>query len=445
MTSFDCNRKAFAYIGDVMNEPLIVCPTCKSTIKLTDSLALPLIESTRKEYEAKIGEIEAKIGVREADVLKQRVGLAKERESIDAEIAERLNSERKRLGDEAVKRAKLLLCSELDQKNTEIADLQAVLIDRDEKLSQAQKSQTEVIRKQRELDDATRQIDLTVEKKVQESLGTIREKAKKEAEDHLKLRVLEKEETIRAMQVQIEALRSKAEQGSQQLQGEVQELELEALLRAQFPRDIIEPVPKGEFGGDLLHRVSNNSGHLCGTIIWEAKRTKNWADGWLSKLRDDQRAAKAEIAVIVSTALPKDVTAFDLREDVWVSDPRFAIPIAGLLRQSLIDVAGARQAIEGKDTKMELLYGYLTGPRFRQRLEAIVEKFSEMQSDLERERKAITKSWSKREEQIRCMAGATAGMFGDLQGIAGRTLREVEGLEFEAVTVIDRKLPVSKN
>jgi hypothetical protein len=428
-----------------MTEPMIVCPTCKTTIKLTDSLALPLIESTRKEYEQKIGQLKADIDGREAEVLKHRVSLAKERESIDAEIAERLNSERTRLTEDATKKARLLLGSELDQRNSEIADLQGALEDRDKKLSEAQKLQVELIRKQRDLDDAARQIDLTVETRIQESLGPIRVQARKDAESQLKLKLSEKEQTILSMQVQIEALRCKAEQGSQQLQGEVQELELEALLRAQFPRDTIEPVPKGEFGGDLLHRVFNSSGQLCGTIIWEAKRTKNWSDGWLSKLRDDQRAAKAEISVIVSAALPKDVTTFDLREDVWVSDPRFAVPVASVLRQSLIEVATARQASEGKGTKMELLYSYLTGPRFRQRIEAIVERFAEMQSDLERERKAITKTWSKREEQIRCMAGATAGMFGDLQGIAGRTLREVEGLELEAVTAVDRKLPLSNN
>jgi hypothetical protein len=151
------------------------------------------------------------------------------------------------------------------------------------------------------------------------------------------------------------------------------------------------------------------------------------------------------IAVIVSTALPKEIETFDLREDVWVSDPRFAVPVASALRQTLIEVAGERQAFERRDTKMELLYHYLTGPRFRQRIEAIVERFSEMQSDLERERKAITKIWAKREEQIRCMVAATAGMYGDLQGIAGKTLREVQGLEFETITVADRKLPVSNN
>ena len=153
------------------------------------------------------------------------------------------------------------------------------------------------------------------------------------------------------MQRQIEELRRKAEQGSQQLQGEAQELELEASLRARFPRDLIEPVPKGEFGGDVLQRVIGPLDQPCGTILWESKRTKNWSDGWLAKLRDDQRKAKADIALIVSSALPKGVHTFDQIDGVWVTDARCAVPVAIALRQSLIELAAARQAREGQQTQ----------------------------------------------------------------------------------------------
>jgi hypothetical protein len=231
------------------------------------------------------------------------------------------------------------------------------------------------------------------------------------------------------MQRQIEELRRKAEQGSQQLQGEAQELELESLLRIKFARDTIDPVPKGEFGGDVLHRVIGPLGQLCGTILWESKRTKNWSDGWLPKLRDDQRAAKAEIALLVTQVLPKGVEAFDFIDGVWVTESRCAIPVAIALRQSLVELATARQAGEGQKTKMELVYQYLTGPRFRHRVEAIVEKFEDMQSDLDKERKTMTRLWAKREEQIKGVIETTVGMYGDLQGIAGRTMQEIEGLE----------------
>jgi hypothetical protein len=261
----------------------------------------------------------------------------------------------------------------------------------------------------------------------------VRDKARKETEDELKLKVNEKEQMIAGMSRQIEELKRKAEQGSQQLQGEVLELELESLLRAKFPQDIIEPVAKGEFGGDVIQRVIGPLGKVCGTILWESKRTKNWTDSWLAKLRDDQRSAKAEVALIVSQVLPKGVEAFDLVEGVWVTEPRCAIPVAITLRQSLIEISMARQAGEGQQTKMELVYEYLTGPRFKQRIGAIVEKFSDMQEDLEKERKTMTRLWAKREEQIRGVVYATAGMYGDLQGIAGKSFQEIEGLEIEGL------------
>ena len=219
------------------------------------------------------------------------------------------------------------------------------------------------------------------------------------------------------MQQQIEDLKKRAEQGSQQVQGEVQELELEAILRQKFPHDAIEAVPKGEFGGDLLQRVFTNVGQECGTILWEAKRTRNWSDGWLTKLRDDQRAAKADVALIVSHALPKGTQSFDLVDGIWVAEPRCAIPVAIAVRQTLIQVAGTRVAGEGQQTKTEMVYNYLIGPRFRHRVEAIVERFTEMQADLDRERKAMTRLWAKREGQIRGVVEATVGMYGDLQGI----------------------------
>jgi hypothetical protein len=412
-----------------MNEPIIVCPSCKTEIKLTESLAAPLIETTRKQYEQQIAQKDADVAKREAAIRTQQANLAKAQESIDEQVAAKLKPERDRIAAEEAKKARLFLESDLDQKSKQLEDLQGVLKDRDSKLAEAQKAQADLIRKQRELDDAKREIDLTVEKRVQESLGTVRDKAKLEAEDGLKLKVLEKEEQIASMQRQIEELRRKAEQGSQQLQGEVQELELESLLRTKFMRDTIDPVPKGEFGGDVLHRVIGPLGQHCGTILWESKRTKNWSDGWLPKLRDDQRAAKAEIALLVTQVLPKGVEAFDYIDGVWVTESRCAIPVAIALRQSLIELASARQAGEGQLTKMELVYQYLTGPRFRHRVEAIVEKFEDMQADLERERKTMTRLWAKREEQIKGVIETTVGMYGDLQGIAGRTMQEIEGLE----------------
>lgn len=414
-----------------MTEPTIICPNCRNEVKLTESLAAPLLESMRHQYEQKIANKEEEILKREKFLQQQQNVLNQEKASIDDQVTAKLKSAREKIVAEEAQKARLILSTEIEEKGKEILELQEVLKARDTKLAAAQKDQAELLRKQRELEDAKREIDLTIEKRVQESLGTVRDQAKKEAEEALKLKVAEKEQTITSMQHQIEELKRRAEQGSQQLQGEVQELELESILRAKFPQDIFEPVPKGEHGGDLVHKVINAQGQHCGTILWEAKRTKNWSDGWLSKLRDDQRAAKAEIALMISQTLPKGTNVFDLIEGVWVAEPRCAIPIAITLRHSLMEIASTRQISEGQQTKMELVYQYLTGSSFRHRIEAIVEKFSDMHADLDTERKTMTRLWAKRDKQIQGVIEATAGMYGDLQGIAGKSLQEIEGLNIK--------------
>jgi hypothetical protein len=425
-----------------MNEPVITCPNCHTEIRLTESLAAPLIEATRKQYEQVVAQKESDVAKREALIRTQQEELVNARATLEEQVSQRVTIERERIAVDEMKKAKLLAAADLDLKAREVVELQQVLKDREGKLAEAQKAQADLIRKQRELDDAMREMDLTIEKKVQESLGAVRDKAKQDAEEALKLRVLEKEEQISSMQRQIEELKRRAEQGSQQLQGEVQELELETILRGRFPCDTIEPVPKGEFGGDVLHRVVGPMNQYCGTILWESKRTKNWSDGWLTKLRDDQRTAKAEFALLISNALPESVTAFDLIDGIWVSEPRCALPVAIALRQSLIELSAARSAGEGQQTKMELVYQYLTGPRFRHRIEAIVEKFSDMQADLDRERKTMTRLWAKREAQIRGVVESTVGMYGDLQGIAGKTFQEIDGLDMQ---LLDGPKPASSD
>ena len=409
-----------------MGEPIIVCPKCHSDIPLTELLAAPLLAATRRDYERRIADKDRDIAERAEALHRQQADLEKARGDLDQQVSDKVRAERKRIAAEESERAKRLAAADLNSKEQRIGRPSAC--PREDKLAEAQQAQAELIRKQRELDDAKREINLTVEKRVQAVLNSERDKAKLEAEEGLKLRLAEKEEQIASMQRQVEELKRKAEQGSERLQGEVQELALEATLRAKFPRDLIEPVPKGEFGGDVLQRVIGPLDQRCGTILWEFKRTKNWTDIWLAKLREDQRKAKADIALIITNALPKGVHTFGHVDGVWVTELQCAVPVAIALRQSLIEIAAVRQASVGQHTKMEIMYQYLTGPRFRQRLEAIVEKFSDMQDDLDRERKAMTRLWAKREEQIRGVIEATAGMYGDLQGIAGKALMEIDGI-----------------
>jgi hypothetical protein len=380
-----------------MSEPTITCPYCKKEIKLTESLAAPLVESTKKTFENE------------------------------------LVAQTKKIKEDEARRARDSVIEELNRRAAEVGEMRQVMKGMDAKLALAQQAQVEVMRKGRELDEAKRELDLTVEKRIQEGIGQAQVRAKREAEDALALKVSEKEKTISDMQKQIEELRLKAEQGSQQLQGEVLELELESFLKSKFPSDSVEPVAKGERGADLLQKVLGANGQIFGSIIWESKRTKNWSDGWLVKLRDDQRAAKADIAILLSYALPKGLETFGLIDGVWVAHPRLALPVATLIRQSLAEVAMTRAASEGLQTKTGMVYEYMTGPRFRQRIQAIVEAFSSMREDLDKEKKAITRQWAKRDEQIERVMLSTVGMYGDLQGIAGKSMAEIEGIGFKAI------------
>ncbi|WP_374089499.1 DUF2130 domain-containing protein [Methylomicrobium lacus] len=420
-----------------MTEPTVTCPHCQTEIRLTESLAAPLLAATRAQFERQLLEKDREIAAREQGVRDREKQIAEEKRRLEDQVAEQvaaqLKAERARVVEEESRKARQAAAQELEGKSRELAELQELLKGRDAKLAEAQQAQADMLKKQRELDDARRELELTVEKRVQDGLSEVRSLARREAEESLKLKVLEKDQTIASMQQKIEELKQKAEQGSQQLQGEVLELELENLLRTRFPFDAIDPVPKGEFGGDVLQNVVNHSGQDCGAILWESKRTKNWSDGWLVKLREDQRSAKAEVAVLVSQALPKGVETFEVIDGIWVTGPRAALPVATILRHTLLQVSMARQASEGQHTKTEMIYQYLTGPRFRQRVEAIVEAFSTMQEDLDKERKAIMKQWAKREAQIERVMNATVGMYGDLQGIAGKSLQEIEGLEMKVL------------
>ena len=413
-----------------MTEPRIVCPKCNTSMKLTESLAAPLIAKARKQVEQQLAEKVKEFAKREVTLRKSQKAIAQARQAMDTEIAKKLQIERTAIAESEAVKARLALGADIEQRDRLLTELQHNLDANNAKLADAQRAHADVIRKTRELDDAKRELDLSVQRKVQESLAAVRDQAKAEAEDSLKTKVSEKEAQITGMQRQIEELRRKADQGSQQLQGEAFELELEALLRNRFSGDIIEPVPRGEFGGDIIHRVRNHVAQICGTMLWEAKSTKAWNNRWLEKLRADQRSTNAEIGLIVSNVLPAGVETFDRIDNVWVTKKRFAIPLAIALRQSLIQVANSRQAAIGQRTKMEMVYQYLTGPQFRHRIDVIVEKFTDMQSDLDRERKAMVRIWAKREEQLKSVIDSSAGLYGDLQGIAGRALPEIDSLDF---------------
>jgi hypothetical protein len=413
-----------------MPEPRIVCPKCNASLKLTESLVAPLMATTRKRLEQQLAEKEKQFAQREVTLRNSQKAIAQAQKAIDQQIAKKLRRERAAISKSEAAKARLSFAAGIEQRDALLAELRDNLKANNVKLAQAQREHANVLRKTRELDDAKRELDLSVENKVKQSLAAVRDQAKAEAEDGLKTKISERETQIMGMQRQIEDLRRRANQGSQQLQGEAFEFELERSLRDRFSGDIVEAVPKGEFGGDIIHRIRNEAGQICGTILWEAKSTKAWNNRWLEKLRDDQRSAGAEIALIVSNVLPAGLETFDRVGNVWVTKQRFAIPLAMVLRQSLIEVCSSRQTAKGQRSKIEMVYQYLTGPQFRRRIDVIVEKFTDMQSDLDRERKAMIRIWAKRDEQLKCVLDSSAGLYGDLQGIAGQALPEIESLDF---------------
>jgi hypothetical protein len=411
------------------HEPILHCPNCNHEIKLTESLAAPLLKETRRRFQEQLAHKDAEVA-RQLDALRgERQKVAQAREQLEEDVRQRLAAERSQLVATEAKKAKEAVAAELRAKAAEAAELRGLLAANDAKLAEALQTQAEVIRKQRALDEEKRELDLTVEKRVQAAVDDVRAKATREADDAARLRVLEKDQTIESMARTIEELKRKAEQGSQQSQGEVLELELEELLRARFPTDLIEPVGKGELGADVVQQVNGAIGQPAGIILWESKRTKTWSDAWLAKLRDDQRRCGADVALIVSQALPKHVQHFDFIEGVWVAHPRCAVPVTIALRQTLIEVSSSRLAQQGQQTKMEQVYRYLTGMRFRQRVEAVVEKFNDMREDLDKERKFMGRQWAKRETQILSVIESTVGMVGDLQAIAGKAMPDIPSLD----------------
>lgn len=292
------------------------------------------------------------------------------------------------------------------------------------KLVEAQQAQADAIRHERAVAEREQGLDLEIQKGISAGVSAVRDSARKEAEAAASLKIAERDALLASALSKAEDLQKKLDQGSQQVQGEVFEVALEDSLRKTFPLDSIVPVPKGSFGGDLIQSVSDGAG----TIIWELKRTKNWSDGWLAKLRGDQRAAKADVAVIVSFTMPEGIELFGQMEGVWVCSPDAYIPLCLSIRAALFDVRAARRSMDGMKTKAESVYEYLTSPQFKNRVGAIIEAFSNLKEQLDSERKAYSRIWSKREETITRVIESTGGMYGDLQAIAGKALEEIPAL-----------------
>jgi hypothetical protein len=252
-------------------------------------------------------------------------------------------------------------------------------------------------------------------------LANERERLVEEAQARLleehRMKDAEKDRQLTDMRRQIADLKRRAEQGSQQLQGEAGESELESTLRGSFPMDDVQGIAQGVRGADIHQIVIDARGARCGAILWECKNAKNWSDAWIAKLKEDQRACRADVAVLVTAALPKGCTRFTLIDGVLVTDFTCAGALAGVLRGHLLALAQARHAASTKDEALELLYRYLSGVEFRQRVEAVVDAFAMMKADLDQERRAAERQWARRAKQLEAVTFNVAGMYGDLQGL----------------------------
>ena len=404
----------------------IKCPECGAEIPLTEAISSRLSEEIRKEYESKTQEREREL-VKEREALAAREKqLEESRKTVDETVSKRLAEERGRVEAEAKKKAS-------ESVALAVADLQNQVAEKDKALGEAQKNELEIRKRQRELEAEKKNMELDVARRLDAERKKLTEDALKAADEQHRLRDSDKDKMIDGLRATIDELKRKAEQGSQQAQGETLELDMEQQLRDAFPYDTIEPVPKGKKGADVVQRVCDHAGRPCGAIVWEAKRTKGWSSGWVEKLKEDKREAKAELAVLLTTAMPKGMEAFGQHEGVWVTNQACAINLGQALRESLILVTSARTASVGKQGKLEMLYDYLSGSEFKHRVEAIVEAFVAMKTDLDAEKRTMTKVWATREKQIERVVTNTTGMYGDLEGIIGAALPKIPNLELKAI------------
>jgi hypothetical protein len=405
-------------------EQKIKCPNCGESISIDDVLTQQIEADIRKEMESQQKAQEAELASQRDLLEKQIKELAVAREGAQAEIAMQVA---KKMEVERLDLRKRIKVEAEKEQAAEKKMLEDQLAEKDEKLRLAGEKELAMRREKNKLEEDRQNFELEKQRQLDEERKVIAEEASRKANEEQQYVIAQLKKQLTDATKAKDDLARKLEQGSQQSQGEVLELELEEILRAEFPYDEIMPVPKGVNGADIIQRVRNRAGHLCGQVVWESKKTKAWSEGWIQKLKDDQRAIKADLAVIVSTVLPEGVKGFVLRDGVWVCDIKLAAALAMALRINLEAVTQEKAMSVGKNEKMEVLYAYLTGVEFKQRVEAIVEAFSNMDDGLRKERMAYEKIWCEREKQIKKVITNTVGMYGDLSGLV--TLPQIKSLE----------------
>ncbi len=412
------------------SEELIVCPQCQHKFVLGDGITRQTIERYEQDFETVLQERGA--GLRqelekeaERKLTKtytvQLEGLKEQLTGSQQALTE-MKSRFEQVQQEA--KAKALADFELEKKL-----LQQELSEKDGKLKELREQEMALRQEKAKLEESRREMELELQRKIDEERKKIEEQIRNSEGKRFKLKEAEYQKKIEDAQKANEELRRKLEQGSQQLQGEVLELELESILKSAFPFDMIEAVRKGARGADVLQTVVTRTGQDCGKIIWEAKRAENWSNAWVQKLKDDQHEANAELAVLVTTVMPKQTTEpFCMVDDIWVVNSVVVRPMAETLRMMLIETNKNKLMGLNKNEKMEALYHYLCSPQFAQKVRAVVDAFTSMKCDLDFEKAAMARIWKKRDQQIQRVTQNMMGMCGELQAIAQESLPQLDSI-----------------
>jgi len=416
-----------------MDQGIITCPNCGHQFEISDALTAQIREHLKGEMQQEIINREKDLKKKLAALKAEKETLEKDRQAIDDEIEKKLQLKLEGAVAKATKRVESKYAEQLN-------DLQTALSEHKESIKVYRENELELRKKQRELEIAKEDIELEIARKLDEERTKIRLEAESKVFEQHRLKDLEKDKVISDLKSALDDMKRKAEQGSMERQGEVLEQDFETQLKRYFPHDEIQPVPKGIRGADLIQIVRTPFGVRCGVILWETKNTKAWSGQWIPKLKDDMIETRAAIAILVSMVLPDEVIRFGMVDGVWVTDPLSAMPLATALRQHLVAFECERQASIGKNEKMELLYKYLSGTEFKQKMEGIIEAFMAMQSQVNKERRAMEKQWKEREKQIERVIKNTVGLYGDMQGIIGGEIPQIQVLELESET--EEELPL---
>lgn len=403
----------------------ISCPHCHETFDLNDGVLAHLKDSLSVDYREKERMLRSELR-KKGEAIELERGKLKAREAELSEAVTRKVQEKvKELESDARRQA-------AEAITVEMQDLRDQLDGKAKKLAAAEENELKLRKAQRELEEKRKSQELEIARKLDAERKVIEAAASKQALEEHQLKTAEKDKHIADLQKTIAELKRQSEQGSVQAQGEVLELSLEEQLRGAFRGDTIEPVGKGQRGADVIQIVRSATGRECGKLIFEAKRTKAWKDDWIPKLKEDQIAAGADIAIIVTQNLPKGIERFGYRDGVWICDFASALDLSGALRWSLHQVAVVTMAQEDQTGKAGVLYDYVTGTEFRQRVESVLGHFTSMRDDIESEKRALQRQWAKREKHLSSIQQNIAEMFGAFEGIAGNELVATNSLQLTA-------------